>query len=55
MNDISKTTEQNDLAQMVSELDDLVVISIGATQSGRAKAASSCCCIASCCCFTVQL
>ena len=47
-------TDQSDLAQLVSELDDLVVVSVGAELSGRAKAASSCCCIASCCCFSIN-
>jgi hypothetical protein len=45
-------TDQNDLALLVSELDDLVVVSMGAPLSGRAKAASSCCCSSSCCCWT---
>jgi hypothetical protein len=47
-------SDQNDLAQLVSELDDLVVVSVGAPLSGRAKAASSCCCSSSCCCFSVN-
>ena len=47
-------TDQTDLAQLVSELDDLVVVSVGAPLSGRAKAASSCCCSSSCCCFSVN-
>jgi hypothetical protein len=47
-------SDQTDLAQLVSELDDLVVVSVGAPLSGRAKAASSCCCSSSCCCFSVN-
>jgi hypothetical protein len=48
------TTDQTDLAQLVSELDDMVVVTVGAPLSGRAKAASSCCCSSSCCCFSVN-
>jgi hypothetical protein len=48
-------TDQTDLAQLVSELDDIVVVSVGAPLSGRAKAASSCCCSSSCCCFSVSV
>jgi hypothetical protein len=53
-NTIVTVSEQSDLAQLVSELDDLVVVSVGAPLSGRAKAASSCCCSSSCCCFRVN-
>jgi hypothetical protein len=47
-------TDQTNLAQLVSELDDLVVVSVGAPLSGRAKAASSCCSSSSCCCWTTS-
>ena len=56
MTEITTVTvsDQTDLAQLVSELDDLVVVSVGAPLSGRAKAASSCCCSSSCCCVHVN-
>jgi hypothetical protein len=49
-NQADQPIEKHDLDQFIAELDDVVVVTIGAPLSGRAKAASSCCCSSSCCC-----
>jgi hypothetical protein len=42
------------LDQLTSDLDDIVVVSMGAPSTGAVKAASSCCCSACCCCVHIN-